>query len=119
MIRTVCLCLALLAFCATGSMAAAEQIPVPGTVTLLDLGSDCIPCDLQDRIVRRVEHSFAGRIAVRYVDVEKFPENKARYQVDVIPLLIFYDKAGKERARHSGYMKEGTMRKLLQQLLDE
>ena len=111
----------ILALCAvlmaTGLPLASElQSPTPGTVTLLDLGSECIPCELQDRIVHRVAPEFGDKVAVVYLDVEKNPQYKAQYRVEIIPTLVFYDTRGQEVQRVSGYMKEGSMRKLLREL---
>ncbi len=102
---------------ATGPACAADTpIPKPDTVTLLDLGSECIPCELQDRIVRRVTPEFGDKVAVVYLDVEKNPQYKEQYRVEIIPTLVFYDRNGQEVQRVSGYMKEGAMRKLLREL---
>lgn len=95
---------------------AADSIPAPGRVTLLDIGSDCLPCELQDRIVRRMEKNFAESVSVIYIDVKKNPESKQKFNVDIIPTLIFFDSDGKEVVRRSGYMKENDIRKLLKQL---
>jgi thiol-disulfide isomerase/thioredoxin len=111
------LCLA--CTCDIGLAQEAPQIPAPGKVSLVDLGSDCIPCDLQDRIVRRVTKDFPDSVAVFYLDVEKEPRYKKEYRIEIIPTLIFYDKKGKEVERRSGYMKEGAMRKLLTKLTAE
>lgn len=100
-------------------VSAAPQIPAPDKVTLLDLGSDCIPCELQDKIVRRIEKEFSDSIAVYYLDVETNPQYKQEYHIDIIPTLVFYNKKGEEVERKSGYMKEGAMRKLLQKLIAE
>lgn len=112
--RFILLLIALLAF---ASPALAEQeIPVPGKVTLLDLESDCIPCDLQDRIVHRIEKDFAKSVAFVYVDVEKNPQYKEKYRIEILPTLIFFDREGREVERKSGYLKEGAMRKILTEL---
>lgn len=100
------------------STAHAEPIPTPGKVTLLDLGSDCIPCDIQDRIIRRLEKEFTASVSVLYLDVEKQPHYKQTYGIDIIPTLIFFDKNGQEAARQSGYMKEGAIRTLLKKLTE-
>lgn len=101
------------------SVCAEPQIPKPGKVTLLNLESDCIPCDLQDRIVNKLEKAFGDKVAFIYVDVEKNPQYKQKYKVEVLPTLVFYDKSGNEVDRRWGYMKEGAMRKLLEKLLEQ
>ena len=78
----------------------AEEIPARGKVALLNLKSDCIPCDLQDRIVNRVKKTYADRVAFIFLDVEKHP-------------------AGKEQDRRTGYLKEGEMKRILDGLLAE
>ena len=97
----------------------AEEIPARGKVTLLNLQSDCIPCDLQDRIVNRVKKTYADRVAFIFLDVEKHPAEKEKYGVKILPTLVFYDASGKERDRRTGYLKEGEMKRILDGLLAE
>ena len=89
-----------------------------GQVTLLDIGSDCLPCALQDTIVRRVEKAFGESVRFVYIDIEKKPEIQEKYAVKTIPTLIFFNKNGEEVQRNSGYMKESAIRERLTKLMD-
>lgn len=104
---------------AAAAALALQTAPVQGKVTLLDLRSDCIPCDLQDRVVRRVEKKYGDKIAVVYIEAEKDTAMAEKYGVKVLPTLIIYDRQGKvvER-RDGGYTKENTIDKILAGLLD-
>ena len=91
-------------------------VPAREMPTLLDLGGDCLPCELQDRIVKRVLPDYKGKVSFIWIEVEKNLENRKLWQVDIVPTLIFFDKNGKEVERTSGYMKESKMRMLLDKL---
>lgn len=95
---------------------AVQNVPAQGRPTLLDLGGDCLPCEIQDRIVKRVLPDYKDTIAFIWVEVEKNLENRKHWNVDIVPTLIFFDKNGKEVERTSGYMKESKMRLLLDKL---
>ncbi|MBQ7739030.1 MAG: thioredoxin family protein [Desulfovibrionaceae bacterium] len=96
-----------------------NEVPAKGMPTLLDLGGDCLPCELQDRIVKRVLPDYKGKVAFIWIEVEKNLENRAHWKVDLVPTLIFFDKNGHEVERTSGYMKESKMRTLLDKLASE
>ena len=98
---------------------AVPAVPAKERPTLLDLGGDCLPCELQDRIVKRVLPDYKDKVAFIWIEVEKNLENRKHWQVDIVPTLIFFDKNGKEVERTSGYMKESTMRALLDRLTHE
>lgn len=88
-------------------------------VTLLNLRSDCLPCDLQDRVVRRIEQKYQGRVAVVSIDAERFPDQAKEYEVIVLPTLIFYDAQGSVVHRmDGGYMKQNAMEKIIKGLLN-
>lgn len=98
---------------------AVQDVPAKGMPTLLDLGGDCLPCELQDRIVKRVLPDYKGKVSFIWIEVEKNLENRKHWKVDIVPTLIFFDKNGKEAERTSGYMKESKMRMLLDKLANE
>ena len=98
---------------------AVAEVPAKGMPTLLDLGGDCLPCELQDRIVKRVLPDYKGRVAFIWIEVEKNLENRKRWKADIVPTLVFFDKSGREVERASGYMKESRMRALLDKLASE
>lgn len=96
-----------------------QNVPARGMPTLLDLGGDCLPCEIQDRIVKRVLPDYKGKVSFVWIEVEKNLENRKHWKVDIVPTLIFFDRNGKEVERTSGYMKESRMRTLLDKLANE
>lgn len=91
-------------------MAAAEQGKLP---LLLDLGADkCVPCKMMAPILEKMEHDYAGRMEVRFIDVWKKSDAAKPYGIRVIPTQIFYGSDGKELFRHQGfYGKEEILAK--------
>ena len=102
------------------STANAATLPVPGTVTMVDLGADsCIPCKMMAPILTKLQAEYAGRAEVAFIDVWKNPDAGKEYGIRVIPTQIFYDKAGKEVGRHEGFLDEASIRDALEKLLKE
>jgi len=89
---------------------ASDQNKLP---LLLDLGADkCVPCKLMAPILEKMEHDYAGKMDVQFIDVWKKPEAAKPYGVRVIPTQIFYGSDGKELFRHQGfYGKEEILAK--------
>jgi thioredoxin 1 len=110
-----------LAVLASGSSpptwAAAPQVPVKGMVTLVDLGANaCIPCKMMAPILEKLEKVYRGKAAIVFIDVWKNPDEAKRYNLQVIPTQIFYDKKGKEVYRHMGFMGEKELVAVLDKL---
>lgn len=100
----------------TGS-SAPQAIPVPGMVTLVDLGANsCIPCKMMAPILAEVKKEYAGRAAVIFLDVWQDPNHTDRFGIRVIPTQIFYDAAGREVMRHEGFMDKAAIVKVFNRL---
>ncbi|MCI5167595.1 MAG: hypothetical protein D3903_16260 [Candidatus Electrothrix sp. GM3_4] len=59
---------------ATEKTAKITQVPVPGMVTLVDLGAHkCIPCKMMAPVLKKLTTEYEGRAAVIFIDkgVEK------------------------------------------------
>ena len=97
--------------------AAAPQVPVKGMVTLVDLGANsCIPCKMMAPILEKLEKVYRGKAAIVFIDVWKTPDEAKRFNLQVIPTQIFYDKKGKEVYRHMGFMAEKDIVAVLDKL---
>ena len=108
-------CLLLLLCCLPAS---AEEIPVPDTVTLVDLGADsCVPCKMMAPIIEQLKQEYTGRAAILFIDVWKNPDQGKKYGVKAIPTQIIYDKTGRERYRHVGFWSKKEMKRWLDMLL--
>jgi thioredoxin 1 len=86
------------------------QAPVPGMVTLVDLGAkECIPCKMMAPILEELEKEYQGRAAVIFIDVWKNPEAGSKFGIRTIPTQIFYDAQGKEITRHEGFLDKQSI----------
>lgn len=96
------------------------QIPVPNKVTMVDLGSkNCIPCKMMAPVLQSVEKFYGDKAAIMFIDVKENPAVGQKYNIRTIPTQIFYDKQGKERERHEGYMEEKAIKEKIDALMAE
>lgn len=110
----------LLAFLLTGSSPAwgASQIPVPGQVTMVDLGAkECIPCQMMAPILVELEQEYRGRAAIIFIDVWENPAAARHFGVRTIPTQIFYDREGREVYRHVGFMGKSAISQRIDRML--
>lgn len=99
--------LALLLLTMAGPSAAAPQVPVPGQVTMVDLGAQtCTPCKMMAPILEKLTAEYEGRAAIIFIDVRQDSAQAKRFKVSVIPTQIFFDEEGNEVSRHVGFMAE-------------
>jgi thioredoxin 1 len=118
--KTILIGLAL-AFLGSGliprTWAGPPEVPVKGMVTLVDLGANaCIPCKMMAPILAKLEKVYRGKAAIVFIDVWKNPDEAKRFNLQVIPTQIFYDKKGKEAYRHMGFMGEKELVAVLDKL---
>jgi thioredoxin 1 len=82
-----------------------ESASVAAVPRLVDLGAGkCIPCKAMAPILEGLRVEYAGRMDVQFIDVWLEPEAARRFGIRMIPTQIFYDRDGKELARHEGFM---------------
>jgi thioredoxin 1 len=102
-----CLSLLLLFKLPAALSAVATDVPVKGTVTMVDLGAKkCIPCKMMAPILEKLEKEYAAKAAVVFFDVWEDPAPAKRFGIRTIPTQIFFDKEGKEVYRHEGFLSE-------------
>lgn len=100
-----------------GPAAKLPELPVPGMVTMIDLGAkSCIPCRMMEPILAELETEYAGRAAIVFIDVTVHREEATRYRVRAIPTQVFYDANGVERYRHEGFLDKATIEATLRSL---
>ena len=74
-----------------------------GKPMLVDFGANsCMPCRQIRPILKEISQEYDGKASVLVIDVYKYKELAGEYRVQVIPTLVFFDKAGKEVFRHMG-----------------
>ncbi|MFW5836550.1 MAG: thioredoxin family protein [Desulfovibrionaceae bacterium] len=94
-----------------------QTVPVPGMVTMVDLGAhSCVPCKMMAPIIREVAAEYEGRAAIVFLDVWQNPQITPEFNLRAIPTQIFYDAEGKERYRHEGFMDKEAIVKNLKRL---
>lgn len=110
----ICVCASL------ASAAPAQDVPVKGMVTVVDLGAKiCIPCKMMMPILDTMEKQYDGRAAIVFIDVREHPEQATRFGIRAIPTQIFFDKAGKEVYRHEGFLDAKPFSEMLDTVLSK
>jgi thioredoxin 1 len=94
-----------------------SELPVKGTVTMIDLGArKCIPCQMMEPILKELEGEYQGLAAIVFIDVYKNAVEGQKYRIRSIPTQIFYDREGKEVYRHEGFLDKASIVAQLEQL---
>ena len=101
----------------TGAEAGDSEAPVPGRVTMVDVGAKtCIPCKMMAPILEELEKEYQEKAAIVFVDVWENPDAGAKYGIKLIPTQIFYNAEGKEVLRHEGFLDKAAIVNELQKL---
>ncbi len=80
-----------------------EKARRSGKPSVAKFGSvNCMPCLTMAPIIKALATKYAGKVAVLDIDLDKTPVLGVHYGAQAIPLLVFYDKGGKEVLRHVG-----------------
>ena len=83
------------------------EIPSKDQVTMLNVGVEiCLSCQRMMSIIKELEREYRGKVAVIYVELPKHREVSAKYELRSVPTQIFFDKGGKEKFRHEGYLSK-------------
>ena len=99
---------------------AAVTAPIPGMVTMVDLGArSCIPCKMMAPILEELEQEYKGKAAIIFIDVWQDEDEAKRFAVSVIPTQIFYDRQGKEVYRHAGFLEKQAIVDRLETMLEQ
>ena len=95
------------------------QIPVSGTVTLLDLGArSCKPCKMMAPILEELKKTYKGRAAVIFIDVWQNKAMAKKFNISIIPTQIFFNSEGEEIYRHVGFMDKQSIVDRLEYMLE-
>jgi thioredoxin 1 len=92
-------------------------VPVPGMVTMVDIGADrCIPCKMMAPIIEELKREYAGRASIVFIDIWKNPDQGKHFRIRVIPTQIFYKADGTEAGRHEGLLDKPAIVAMLKKL---
>ena len=89
------------------TLAAQKQppLPVPETVTVVELGSKtCAPCVALLPMLRELQQEYQGRVAFVLIDLWDYPDAAYTRGIKQIPAFLFYDRQGREVHRQEGPM---------------
>ncbi len=85
-----------------------------GKPMVVDFGSNsCIPCRQLRPVLQKVRKDQEGKLEVLIIEIDKNQQLAAEYQIQVMPTVVFIDKAGKEVFRHQGFMSEEKIKEQL------
>ncbi|MDA8123737.1 MAG: thioredoxin domain-containing protein [Deltaproteobacteria bacterium] len=88
-----------------------------GKPLIVDFGSNsCLPCRQLRPVLQKVRQDYTGKLEVLIIDVQKYQQLAAEYQVQVIPTVVFFDRAGREVFRQQGFMSEEKVKERLAKL---
>ncbi|MHC4574895.1 MAG: thioredoxin family protein [Planctomycetota bacterium] len=82
------------------------------TLAVFSAASCCGP-DKMLPVLKSIREKYGAKLNIIYLEARKEQILTARYQVGSIPTQIFYDKAGKEVFRHSGFFSQTDVEKKL------
>lgn len=75
-----------------------------GKPAMIDFGrGGCRPCDMMTPILEELKKTYAEQCTVLFCHVGDNPLIAARYNVQSIPVQVFFDKDGREAFRHVGF----------------
>lgn len=82
-----------------------DSIVGQGKPVLVQITSaSCLHCRRMMPTLTELAQTHAGHFLIALVSLDRQPQTAARYQVQAVPMQVFYDAQGKELARHVGVM---------------
>ena len=73
----------------------------------------CMQCKKQAETLERVRKSYGGKVTIRMVNAVKEQALMSRYEVELVPTLVFIDAAGNVVLKKVGPMGYDEIRKQL------
>ena len=96
------------------------EIPIKSTVTVLSLGAEiCLSCQRTNSAISELQREYQGRAAIISLDIQEHKGLGDQCRVRAVPTQIFYDRNGKERYRHEGYLSKKRCAEQLEKLIAE
>lgn len=92
------------------STAGAASLP---SVTMLSTKT-CPACEQMANVLKDINAKYKGRITTSHIYLEDKPELAQKYNVRYVPMLIFKDASGNEKAREVGYKSLDEVLKIFQ-----
>ena len=97
---------------------AIPEVPIPGTVTMVDIGSTtCVPCKMMDPVLKALREKYKGRVEIIFSNINESKRDAKKFGIRAIPTQIFFDSNGKEIWRHSGFLDQKSCEQRIDQIL--
>lgn len=94
-----------------------DKARASGKPSLVDFGSTgCRPCDMMAPILEALKTKYEGKANVLFVHVRDEQILASRYGIRSIPVQVFFDKAGKEVYRHTGFYPQEEVEKRMKDM---
>ena len=94
-----------------------DKARLSGKPTLAEFGATgCGPCDMMQPILENLKKKYKDRLNVVFVHVGEEKILGARYGIKSIPVQAFFDKAGREVFRHTGFYPLAEVEKRLAEM---
>lgn len=78
-------------------------LPVPGQVTLVEIGSKtCVPCLALLPMLEKLRADYQDQVAVVLIELWEHPDAAYDLGIKQIPAFVFYNRHGNEVRRHEG-----------------
>ncbi|MBI2392057.1 MAG: thioredoxin family protein [Deltaproteobacteria bacterium] len=78
------------------------KAPLP---KLVDLGTrTCVPCKAMLVVLDELDRTYAGQLAIEFINVQEQPRLAEEWGVEIIPTQVFVGSDGRELYRHTGYL---------------
>lgn len=76
-----------------------EWLPLAKPVVLKFSGYSCKGCKVMEGVLRHTARDYAGRVAIRTINVNSEQELTKQYRVMLLPTMVFLDREGNEQFR--------------------
>jgi thioredoxin 1 len=84
--------------------------------TLLEMSSTtCPPCREMIPILEELQAEYEGKVDIKIVDIDEYPDEANKYSIIVIPTQILLDVDGNEVGRHEGYIPKEDLIKVIEE----
>ncbi len=96
------------------------QIPAPGQVTMVNMGSaSCLPCRMMQPFLEELKVEYENKAKIAFIDVWKHTEYGQIFEITTIPTQIFFDHQGIEIFRHQGFLDKTSIVNIVEELLEK
>ncbi len=104
----------------SGMAADLNSLPARGRVTMIGFGvSLCIPCMELDQTINKLQKLYGEKVDLKYVDIWKQPDVAKKFNVELVPTQMFFNKKGILVYRHEDEMSEKAIILMIKKLTTE